>query len=70
MAKALKMIFQLDGSKTVTCSLADPKDDLTKAAVEGVMQDMITKKALVVKGVSPTAIKEAVIMSTDKTPLV
>ena len=69
MGKTLKMVFQLDGSQTVTCNLADPKDDLTKAAVESVMQDMISRKALVVKGVSPRAIKEAAIMSTEKTSL-
>ena len=69
MSKVLKMTFLMEGKKTLTYSLADPKDGLTKAEVETVMQDMITKKAILVKGVAPTAIKEAVIKSTEETPL-
>ena len=69
MSKVLRMTFKLEGTKTATYNLASPKDGLTKAAVEGVMQDMITKKAILVKGVAPTAIKEAVIKSTEETPL-
>ena len=68
-SNVLEMTFKLDGAKTVSYFLADPKAGLTKAAVEGVMQDMITKKAILVKGVAPTAIKEAVIKSTEETPL-
>ena len=68
MSKVLRMTFKLEGTKTATYNLAGPKDGLTKAAVEGVMQDMITKKAILVKGVAPTAIKEAVIKSTEETP--
>ena len=65
MSKTLKMTFQLDGTKTVTYSLAVPKDGLTKAEVEGVMNTLIEKKAFVVKGIYPTGIKEALIKSTE-----
>ena len=65
MSKTLKMTFKLEGAKTVTYSLADPKEGLTKAEVEGVMNTLIEKKAFVVKGLCPIGIKEALIKSTD-----
>ena len=65
MAKSLKMVFKLSEAQTVTLSLADPKAGLTKAEVEGVMNDVIAKHALVVRGVCPTAIKESYIRSSE-----
>ena len=69
MSKVLKMTFLMEGKKTLTYSLADPKDGLTKAEVETVMQDMITKKAIVETGASPLAIKAAVLRSTEEEAL-
>ena len=57
MAKVLKMVFKLSDTQTATVSLADPKAGLTKADAETVMNEMIAKNALVVKGVNPKAIK-------------
>lgn len=65
MAKALKMVFKLSDTQTVTVSLADPKAGLTKAEAEAVMTDMIAKNALVVKGVNPKAIKAVYIRSSE-----
>jgi hypothetical protein len=69
MSKVLKMVFNLEGAKTLTYSLADPKDGLTKAAVEAVMNNMIAKQAVVVNGIYPQSIKEAVIKSTEEIAL-
>lgn len=69
MAKTLNMVFKLDGTKELTYSLTGPKEGLTKAAVEGVMQDMITKTAILKGGVAPTAIKEAYIREVTLTAL-
>lgn len=69
MSKALKMTFKLDGTKTVTYSLADPKEGLTKVEVEDVMNALIAKKAFAVNGSYPTAIKEAIIRSTEEVDL-
>lgn len=69
MSKVLKMVFNLEGAKTLTYSLADPKDGLTKAAVEAVMNNMIAKQAVVVDGIYPQSIKEAVIKSTEEIAL-
>ncbi|MFA6849231.1 MAG: DUF2922 domain-containing protein [Selenomonadaceae bacterium] len=69
MSKVLKMVFNLEGAKTLTYSLPDPKDGLTKAAVEAVMNNMITQQAVVVDGIYPQSIKEAVIKSTEEIAL-
>ena len=69
MSKVLKMVFNLEGAKTLTYSLADPKDGLTKTAVEAVMNNMIAKQAVVVDGIYPQSIKEAVIKSTEEIAL-
>lgn len=59
----------MEGNKTFTYSLAEPKEGLTKAEVEAVMTSMIEKKAVVVNGIFPTAVKEALIRSTEDTVL-
>ena len=69
MSKTLRMTFQLNGTKTLSLSLADPKDGLTKADVETAMNNMIGKKALLVSGESPIGIKEIVVRSTENIEL-
>lgn len=69
MSKTLRMTFLLEGTKTLSLSLADPKDGLTKADVEAVMNNMISKKALLVSGISPVSIKEIVIRNTENIEL-
>ena len=64
MAKTLKLVFKLTDTQTTTVSIVDPKTGLTKAEVETVMNDMIAKKALVVKGLHPKAIKAAYIRTS------
>ena len=66
----LKMIFTLENDKSLTLSLREPKDGLTKAAVEAVMEDIITKKAVVSKeGSFAKAIKDSYISESDKQQL-
>ena len=43
MKKVLEMVFNTEASKEVTLSVQAPKDDLTKAAVQTVMQSIIDK---------------------------
>jgi hypothetical protein len=69
MSKVLRMVFQLEGTKTVTYSLADPKDGLKKADVAAVMDNMIARKAVLVRGVAPKTVKEIVVRSTEETEL-
>ena len=68
--KTLRMVFQFDGTKTVTYNLADPKDGITGDEVTAAMQEIIDKSAILVDGLHPVSIKEALIRSTDDTQLV
>jgi len=61
MADILKMTFKLSDTQTHTLSLKDPKAGATKAEVEAVMNDIITKQALIAKGVPMKGIKTAYI---------
>lgn len=70
MAKTLKMTFALENGKTSTMNLARPKDDLTRAAVEPVMQAVIDKEALLVGTATATEIKGAIIREVNDTKLI
>ena len=67
--RTLKMIFDLGNNKTTTVSLADPKDDLTRAAVETVGASMVTKQAVIVGGSAITALSDCYIWETNKEEL-
>lgn len=68
--KNLKMIFTLDNDKLLTYSLADPKEGLTRAEVENVMQSLVNKQAIVdAKGAKAAAIKDCYIYESDKQQL-
>lgn len=69
MSKKLQMAFTLDTGKTLTYSLSDPKDGLTMAEVQAVMNNMIAKQAVVSANGTATAIKEALIKSTEEIAL-
>lgn len=69
MTKKLEMVFTTDQGKTVSISLADPKDGLTKSAVDAVMSKIIEKSAIVNKSGKLAAIKEVNIQTSDKTAL-
>jgi len=65
----LKMVFSLPGNRTVTYSLADPKDGLGKAEVQTVLGEMMEKRAVIVNGEFATAAKEAYIQKTERQEL-
>lgn len=67
--RTLKMVFTLENENLLTFSLNDPRDGLTQAEVEAVMQQIITKKAAAVNGSFAKAIKEAYIYETGKQEL-
>jgi len=67
--KTLKMVFTMDNDGTLTLSLKDPKEGLTQAEVEAVMQNIITKQAVVAGGSYAKAVKEAYVYETDKQEL-
>lgn len=43
MVKTLEMVFRNESGKEVVLSMLEPKDDLTLAEVNTVMQDIISK---------------------------
>ena len=66
----LKMIFTLEDNKTLTFSLREPKDGLTKTEVEAVMEDILAKKAVVSKnGAFAKSIKDIYLSESGKQQL-
>jgi len=65
MVKTLEMVFRNESGKEVTISLLEPKDNLTLAAVNTVMQDMIAKNIFSTKTGDLVQIVEARIRSND-----
>ncbi len=67
--KTLKMVFTLEAGGSLTYSLSDPKEGLTKAAVEAVMQQMVDKQAVVSAGEFAKGIKDAYIYDASRQEL-
>lgn len=63
--KVLKMVFIVNGGKTMTWNLKYPKNDLTKVEVAGVMNEMIEDNAILYNNSEATEIKEAYIYETS-----
>ena len=68
--KKLRMTLGLTSGKTITMSLADPKDDLTKAEVTTCLQNVIDKKAIVAGEAYPVSIKDIAVQTVDTEKLV
>ena len=69
MAKTLKIVFDVDGIKTATYNVPDPKDGLTKAAVKTATDTMIAKKFVLTGGSLATGVKDAYINSVERIEL-
>ena len=63
--KKLRMTLGLTSGKTITMTLADPKDDLTKAEVTSCLQNVIDKKAIVSGTAYPVSIKEIEVQTVE-----
>lgn len=50
MSKSLEMVFRNNSGKETTISLADPKDGLTKAEVDTLMQSILDKNIFSTSG--------------------
>ncbi len=69
MAKTLELVFRNQGGKQVTIRLAEPKDELTAAAVQAVMQDMVAKNVFTTSGGDLQDIVESRISTRDSVVL-
>ncbi len=70
MTKTLEMVFRNQAGKEVVLSIADPKDNLTKAQVAPVMQDIIAKNVFTTKGGDLVQAVDARIRTRDAVSLV
>lgn len=69
MTKTLEMVFRNGEGKETVISLADPREDLTKAEVDIVMQDMLTKNIFSTKGGDLVQLVDARIRTRDAVSL-
>lgn len=64
--KVLKMSYVMNGGKTMTHSLKNPKDDLTKTVVAGVMNEAIQDDMWLYNDNEAIDLKDAYIVETNK----
>lgn len=69
MTKTLELVFRTSAGTETTISVVDPKDDLTLAQAQTVMQDIITKNIFEIKGSVLAEKVEARIRSLDTVAL-
>ncbi len=65
-SKKLTMVFTMDNDEEFKLTLSDPKDDLTKAQVDEVMQKIIDSNAVVKDGHAMAAIGTSYITVTTQ----
>jgi len=69
MTKTLELVFRNEGGKQVTIRLADPREDLTEAEVQAVMNEIIAKNVFITKDGDFSQIVGARIQSRDTVEL-
>lgn len=69
MTKTLEMVFRNRDGKEVVMSLADPRDNVTKAEVDAVMQDILAKNVFTTKGGELAQVADARIRTRDAVSL-
>ena len=67
--KTLRMVFKNAGGSNVTFSLRNPKEDITAAEVQGVMDTVISKNIFSSTGGDLTSKVRAEIVDTTETTL-
>ncbi len=65
-SKKLTMVFMMDNDEEFKLTLSDPKDDLTKAQVDEVMQKIIDSNAVIKDGHAMVAIGTSYITVTTQ----
>ncbi|MDQ0202581.1 DUF2922 domain-containing protein [Pectinatus haikarae] len=69
VTKNLQMVFALADGKKLTYNLTDPKDDVTKAQVETVMNGMITNSVVMKDNVAAAKIDGIYVRTVESTEL-
>lgn len=70
VTKRLYMIFGLSNGKNLSVSLLDPKDTLTRAQIEPVMQLMLDSNVFLYNGANAVNIVDAYIREVSTTDLI
>lgn len=65
-SKVLKMPYVINGGGSVIHSVSNPKDDLTKAGIESLMNECVTDEAILKDNNEAVSIKEPYIVETTK----
>lgn len=69
MKRTLEITLALDNAKTKAISLLDPREDLTREDAQKWADNVIAKKALVVKGALPMAFQKAIVRTVEEEEL-
>ncbi len=69
MAKTLQMIFRNEEGKQINFNVAEPRDNLTLAEVQAVMQNMVTKNIFSTTGGNLVQSVDAKLISRETTAL-
>ena len=69
MTNTLKITFNLPEKKTFTLSIVDPKAGITRAAVQAVAEDLISKQSFLVNGAALQSIKSIKLYSNESMEL-
>lgn len=67
--KKLNLVFKMDDDSEFKYTLADPKDDLTRAEAEAAMQKMIDSNAVLKNGRSAASISDIYVTTTANSAL-
>jgi len=64
------MVFTLDNKKSTTCSLADPRADLTRNEVEAVAKEIVEQGILKVGQAFPASVKDVYVQNSTREELI
>lgn len=70
VTKRLYMIFGLGNGKNLSVSLLDPKDNLSRAQVEPVMQALVDSDAFLYNGAHAVSIVDAYVREVSTTEII
>lgn len=68
-AKTLRMVFTTEAGKAVTLSLADPRDDVTRADTTDFMTNVIAKNAFAHKNGKVASVKDVKLRTVEESDL-
>lgn len=65
MTRVLKMRMNMPDGKALTWSLQSPRNDLTKATIKTLIEDMMMQGIILYNGAEPQSFRDAYIYETN-----